>query len=197
MLLEKLCPQMRGRLVEISDKVRLRDASEGNLAQRANTLARKARAKAALQNADLACVFVHEDLDGADGETYPGIRERVQAALAKELGSAHYVLSVAEVEAWLLLFPDALTKTVTTWKVPQQYRNRDTGTFGDPKEILKRNVSGSARRYVESDAPDVLANAVAMNRLDEPSGSNRSWYQLRTDATECCQQHIPKMRRPQ
>ncbi|MEU7948862.1 hypothetical protein AB0C50_29625 [Micromonospora taraxaci] len=182
--------------MEISDAVRLRDASAGTLAARAETLARKARARAVRENASLGCVFVHEDLDGADGDIYPVTRERVRAALTKALNSAHYVLSVAEVEAWLLLFPDALTKTVSSWQLPQQYRNRDTGTLIDPKKIMKNSVSSPARRYRESDAAEVVARAIALNCLDTPSGSNRSWSQLRADATECGGHHIPQMRRP-
>ncbi|MET7373442.1 hypothetical protein [Micromonospora arida] len=197
-LLEAWCPAMSGRLVEINDPVRLlRAKSHGELTGRVRTLASKAKARAKLERAELACVFVHEDLDRPDGPEYVEARHRVQTALDATFGNAHYVLSVAEVEAWLLLFPDALTGTVSSWKVPQQYRNRDTGMLGDPKQILMRNVSGSARRYRESDAPDVLAKAVALGRLDQPAGTNHSWSQLRADATECCQRHIPKMRRPQ
>lgn len=195
-LLEAFCPQMRGRIVEISDPVRLHSATT-TLAARAEALGRKARARAARENADLACTFVHEDLDEPDSESYPEIHARVQAALTKACGSAHYVLSVAEMEAWLLLFPDALTKLVSGWTVPKQYRNRDTGTFDDPKKLLKQNVSTAARRYRESDAPDVLAKAVEQNLLDQPVGSNRSWAQLRADASECGQRHIPTMRSAQ
>ncbi|MER7165307.1 hypothetical protein ABT336_04400 [Micromonospora sp. NPDC000207] len=198
-VLEKLCPTMRGRLVEINDSVRLHRAkSHGELISRVRTLTRRARARAALERAELACLFVQEDFDRTDGDEYVEAQQRVQAALRTEVDSAHYVLSVAEVEAWLLLFPEALTGTVSSWNVPRQYRNRDTGTLPDPKEILKRNVGGAGgRRYRESDAPDVLAKAAALNRLDQPVGRNRSWNQLRDDAAECCKLHIPKPRRPQ
>lgn len=197
-LLETWCPAMAGRLVEINDSVRLLNArSHGELTGRVRTLASKAQARATRERAELACVFVHEDLDRPDGDEYVEARQRVQSALDAQFGNAHYVLSVAEVEAWLLMFPAALTGTVSAWKVPQQYRNRDTGTLGDPKQILMRNVAGSGRRYRESDAPDVLAKAVALNCIDNPVGSNRSWNQLRTDATECCKSHIPRARRPQ
>lgn len=197
-VLEKWCPAMNGRLVEIIDPVRLHGAkSHGELTSRVKTLASRARARAKLERADLACVFVHEDFDRPDGDEYVATRTRVQRALDAELANAHYVLSVAEVEAWLLLFPDALTKLVSGWTVPKQYRNRDTGTFDDPKKLLKQNVSTAARRYRESDAPDVLAKAVEQNLLDQPVGSNRSWAQLRADASECGQRHIPTMRSAQ
>ncbi|MEU6206190.1 hypothetical protein ABZ814_21710 [Micromonospora musae] len=194
-LLEEFCPQMRGRLVEINDKVRLRDATQGTLSARVDVLAKKARARASRENAELACVFVHEDLDRIDGEMYITVRDRVQKALIDALGSAHYVLSVEEMEAWLLLFPDALAGMVSSWKVPAQYRNRDTGSIADPKKVLMRSVSKSGRPYRESDAPAVFGKAVALGCVHKPVGTNRSWNQLRTDASDCCQQHIPRMRR--
>lgn len=195
-LLEEFCPDMRGRIVEVNDSVRLRGASPGTLAARVDTLAKKARARAARENAELACVFVHEDLDGPDGDGYVNTHDRVQRALTRALGAAHYVLAVAEMEAWLLLFPDALAGTVSSWKVPKQYRNRNTGALADPKKIMMNSVSGSARPYRESDAPDVFAKAVALNCLDQPSGTNRSWSRLRTDVDDCLRQHLPRMRKP-
>lgn len=189
-LLEAFCPEMRGRIVEINDPVRLREAGQQALAGRVNKLARLVRARATRESADVACVFVHEDLDRVDGAEYDAARDRVQAALAKEFGAAHYVLSVWEMEAWLLLFPDALTGLVTSWKVPAQYRNRDTGTLSDPKKILMQKVSSANRRYRESDAPDVLVRAVTLGCVDRPDGSNRSWQQFRADAVDCCRTHL-------
>lgn len=196
-LLERFCPQMNGRLVEINDSVRLRGASDGTLADRVRTLARKARAKAAFEGTQLACLFVHEDFDRPDGDEYVKVRDRVQAALVSELDRAHYVLAVWEIEAWLMLFPDALAGVTSSWKIPNQYRNRDTGSLNDPKKILIQSFARSGRRYRESDAPDAFGKAVDLNCLDQPIGTNRSWKQLRADATACCQQHIPQMRRPQ
>lgn len=194
-LLEEFCPQMSGRLVETNATVRLRGASPSTLAERVNSLKGKVEARAEREKADLACVFVHEDLDATDGPRYAADRTRVQKALSRAFGTAHYVLAVEEIEAWLLLFPDALTRLVSSWKVPAKYHNRDTGTLTDPKGLMKRVVSGSVRRYRESDAPDVFATAVALGCLDRPVGTNRSWDQLRTDANECCRQHVPRQRK--
>ena len=189
-LLESFCPEMRGRIVEINDPVRLRAASEQNLTARVNKLCRLVRARATREAADLACVFVHEDLDRVDGAEYDIVRDRVQAALVKEFGAAHYVLPVWEMEAWLFLFPDALTRLVKSWQVPAQYRNRDTGSLSDPKKILMQKVGGSARRYRESDAPDVLGHAVELGCVDRPEGTNRSWQRFRADAADCCRTHL-------
>jgi hypothetical protein len=101
-LLEAQCTEMHGRLVEINDSVRLRLATGKNLADRVAALGRKARARAIREQADLACVFVHEDLDSCHSADYDDARGRVQDALEAEFGSAHYVLDVlaaAEMEA--------------------------------------------------------------------------------------------------
>ncbi|WP_261576451.1 hypothetical protein [Frankia gtarii] len=196
-LLEATCPDMRGRIVEIKDPVRLRTATETRLAERVRTLARKARARALLEDAELACVFIHEDLDRVDGVGYPEARERVQKALNKELRSAHYVLAVAELEAWLLLFPDAITAFSSSWRVPAARRRKDTGRFADPKKVMKNEVSGPTRSYRESTAPDIFSKACDLKILDMPNGSNRSWQRFREDVSSCCTHHLGGGRRPQ
>ncbi|MDP9841694.1 hypothetical protein [Streptosporangium lutulentum] len=194
-LLEDFCPEMRGRVVEISDPVRLHQATGANLAARAETLARKVRARAVRDDTTVACVFVHEDLDAVDGDQYPVIRLRVEKALETALGTAHYALAVAEIESWLLLFPDALTAVCGSWSVPARHRGRDTGRLADPKQVLMREVSGSGRRYREADAPEVFGQAVAMGLAESPTGRNRSYEQLREDAARCCTDHVwPKSR---
>lgn len=182
---------MKGRIVEMNDTVRLRAATGDNLSTRIDTLARKARARAARESAGLACVFLHEDLDAVDSHEYIQVRERVQRELNNSFSHAHYVLPVWEIEAWLLLFPAALTGTVSSWSVPKPYRNRDTGRIVDPKGVLRRKVSSSRRRYQESDASKVLARAAELGCLDKPEGTNRSWTMLRTDADICSRHHIP------
>jgi hypothetical protein len=189
-LLEADCPEMRGRLVEIKDSVRLHGASDATLALRADVLVRKARARAEFEHAQLACLVVHEDWDRVDGESWDVARARVQKALAAAAGSAHYVLAAWEIEAWLLQFPDALAAEVSSWVVPRKYRGRDTGTLRDPKKILASECGGRGRRYRESDAPAVLRNAANDGLLDQPVGSNRSWTTFRDEIAMCCASHL-------
>ncbi|SFI52348.1 hypothetical protein SAMN05216275_103442 [Streptosporangium canum] len=189
-LLEDLCPDMRGRIVEISDPVRLRQATGANLAARAETLARKVRARAVRDDTTVACVFVHEDLDAVDDDRYPIVRLQVEKALETALGRAHYALAVAEIESWLLLFPDALTAFCGSWSVPARHRGRDTGKLADPKQVLMKEVSGSSRRYRETDAPDVLDRVVTLGLTAAPLGRNRSYERLREDAARCCAEHL-------
>ncbi|WP_406312837.1 hypothetical protein OHA77_30480 [Streptosporangium sp. NBC_01639] len=189
-LLEAYCPDMHGRLVEINGTLRLCDATGAELERRVERLRRLVNARAARDNAEVACVFIHEDLDRTDGTDYHPIRERVEKALGKAFGSAHHVLAVWETEAWLLLFPDALAALVAGWKLPQKYWGKDTGRLTDPKRILMEEISRSGRKYRESDAPDVLEKAIALGKLGNPLGSNRSWSQLRDDVERCCSEHI-------
>lgn len=189
-VLEDTCPEMRGRLVEIADPVRLHAAPAEKLTSRVSALARKARARAARERAELACVVVHEDWDATDGPDAGHARERVQKALAAELGSAHYVLATWEIEAWLLLFPDAQRATAAKWSLPHRYLDRDTGLIADPKSMLRTHCVDGRRRYSVTDAPTVLAKAVELREIDRPRGRNRSMEHLTQEAQTCCAEHL-------
>lgn len=188
--LEAFCPKMQGRIVFLNDKVPLRDASGATLNDRVRRFALLVRAKAERERAPIAAVFLHEDLDDVDSKRYETVRERVQRALARELENAHYVLAVWEMEAWLLLFPEAVTSFVNGWQVPTKRRGRDTGKFQDPKRIFKDEISKAGTRYRESDAPDIANHIVALGKHAAPIGSNRSYEAFRTDAAGRCQELI-------
>ncbi|MGH3622861.1 MAG: hypothetical protein ACRDQ5_13855, partial [Sciscionella sp.] len=117
-------------------------------------------------------------------------RKQAQEALESRLPSVHYVLTVWEMEAWLLLFPDVLAGFAASWKVPAKYRKKDTGRLADPKHILKTECSGTKRRYLESDAPMIFEKVAALQEHENPTGSNRSWQQFRQDAQYCCAKHL-------
>jgi hypothetical protein len=184
--LEEFCPEMQGRIVFLNDKVPLRDAGEENLKKRVARFAAQVRAKAARERASIAAVFVHEDLDQVDSGRYEMIHKRVQRALVRELGNAHYVLAVWEIEAWLLLFPDEVAAFATKWQVPASRRGRDTGRFQDPKRIFKEEISRAGTSYRESDAPAIANRIIARGALSSQSGSNRSYEVFRSDAAERC-----------
>lgn len=190
-LLEAFVPPMRGRIVEISDKVRLRQATGTTLGERVTVLRNKVTARAAREGADVACVFIHEDLDAIDSSDYDTVRKRVQEALDKNFRTAHYVLAAWELEAWLLLFPRALESFNKSWKIPARYRNKDTGLLVDPKRVMMTEVTTQARRYRESDAPEILDRVVSLSDHLQPIGSNRSWDQTRLDVTTCGAHHLP------
>jgi hypothetical protein len=179
---------MQGRIVFLNDKTPLRDASEANLNDRVRRFALHVRARAAREQAPIAAVFVHEDLDDIDSDRYDAICKRVQGALVRELENAHYVLAVWEIEAWLLLFPQAVAGFTNGWRVPARRSGRDTGKFQDPKHIFKDEISKAGMSYRESDAPAIARHIVARGAHSAPIGSNRSFEDFRTYATDRCQE---------
>lgn len=186
-LIEAVCPDARGRIVEINDVVRLRDAGDADLIERVRRLAGRIRARAEREQAEVACVFIHEDLDAPDSSQRDAIRSRVQAVLSRNIAGSHYILAAWEIEAWLLLFPDAISAVSSSWMVPNRYRGADTGRIVDPKRVMKKEVSRTANsRYRETDAPRVIDKVVELCLQNAPSGSNQSYYELRQSASDCC-----------
>jgi hypothetical protein len=184
--LEAFCPQMQGRIVFLNDKIPLRDASDATLKERVRRFAFLVKARAERERASIAAVFLHEDFDEADSGRYETVRVRVQHALARELENAHYVLAVWEIEAWLLLFPEAVASFAKGWQVPAKRSGRDTGRFQDPKRIFKDEISNSGTRYRESDAPAIASHIVALAQQSAPVGTNRSYDAFRTNTAGRC-----------
>ena len=119
--LEVFCPEMRGRAVFLNDKVPLRDASDDTLKKRIEHFKRLVRARAAREKATVAAIFLHEDLDKVDSDSYRAVRDRVQRAFSGELANAHgWAPAVWEIEAWLLLFPESIAHFNAGWAVPIQ-----------------------------------------------------------------------------
>lgn len=177
---------MHGRIVFLNDKVPLRDASEVNLTGRVERFARNVRARAAREQASIAAVFLHEDLDDVDSERYDLVRKRVQRALTRELDNAHYVLAVWEIEAWLLLFPEQVAGFSTGWQVPSKRRGKDTGRFQDPKRIFKEEISRTGARYRESDGPSIAARVARHGTHAAPTGRNRSYEAFCGEVSDRC-----------
>lgn len=193
-LLEERYPDLRGGIAQIRDPVRLHKATGANLTKRVRSIISKAEGIAEKQGAGtrVACLYIHEDFDSVDGAAYIEAHRRVEEEIRRQAGQGHYVLAVAEMEAWMLLFPDALSSVVKAWKVPSRYRGKDTGRFQDPKGVLMREVSGTGkgRRYTESDAAGVFRAVVDGGHHLSPQGTNRSWEHFRRDMARCGREHL-------
>ncbi len=192
-LLEEEQPGLRGSVVQIGDPVRLHKATGANLTERVRSILKKAEGVAEKQGpgARVACLYVQEDFDAADGSASVEAHRRVEQEIHRQMGHGHYVLAVAEMEAWMLLFPGALSSVVKAWKVPAKYQGRDTGRFSDPKRILMREVSGTkGRKYTESDAPAVFRAIVEGKYLGSPRGTNSSWARFWRDVELCGREHL-------
>lgn len=192
-LLEEKQPGLRGSIVQIRDTVRLHRATGANLTKRVRSIINKAEGAAEKHGpgTQVACLYVHEDFDDVDGPAYVEAHQRVEREIHRQMGHGHYVLAVAEMEAWTLLFPEALSSVVNAWRVPAKYQGKDTGRFSDPKRILMREVSGArGRRYTESDAPAVFRAIVEGGHLSSPRGKNSSWNRFWGDAELCGREHL-------
>lgn len=163
------------RLVEISDKTRLKTATGPDLAARVRTIVGKAKGRALRAKGPLVGLVIHEDLDGYTDAEYTRVRANVAGALSRESPSnSALALAAWESEAWLLLFPDAFPAVRPNWKVPAQLQGRDTGTIKSPKEELKRKLGSPAFR--ECDGPKVAEQARSLGLLASgPTGTNRSY----------------------
>ncbi|MFG2309709.1 hypothetical protein ACGFS9_13700 [Streptomyces sp. NPDC048566] len=163
------------RLVEISDKTRLKTATGPDLAARVRTIIGKAKGRALRAKGPLVGLVIHEDLDGYTDAEYTRVRTNVAGALSRESPcNSALALAAWESEAWLLLFPDAFPAVRPNWKVPAQLQGRDTGTIKSPKEDLKRRLGSPAFR--ESDGPKVAEQARSLGLLASgPTGTNRSY----------------------
>lgn len=185
--IEAFCPEMHSRVVFLNDKIPLRDASDVNLRMRVDHFKKLVQARAAREKATVAGVFLHEDLDEVDSDSYESVRDRVQRALTRELANAHYVLAVWEIEAWLMRFPETIAQFNTGWEVPSKRRRRDTGKFQDPKRIFKDEVCKAGVPYRPTDGPGIAELAIARGEHLAPEGSNRSFADFRTDIGTRCQ----------
>ena len=170
-------PGCAGRTVEINDQVRLRQAGQA-LAGRAAKLTGLAPARAEREGSDLAAFFVHEDFDAIECDERHHTRARVQGTLSARFANSFSVLATWEIEAWLLLFPDALSATRKGWAVPQKYLGRDTARVEDPQRVLTQEISRGGPRYQEANAAEVLAKAVELDLLGRPQGRNGSWREF-------------------
>ena len=185
-LLEALCEHARGRIVEINDIVRLRQANDVALRERINKLAGSVRAKGVRERATVQCVFIHEDFDETDSTQRANVRGRVQEALGREITRVYYVLATWEVEAWFLMFPDALAEFASSWSVPTRYLGADTGRIRDPKRVMKREVAKAGPEYRESDAPDIAGMITDLDLQRSPTGRNGSYNEFLASALSCC-----------
>lgn len=179
-LVRKHRPGLRGKLVHISDPVRIKAATGANLTKRIRAVVNKAKGRAARDRAQLSGIIVHEDLDAPTGPQYVHERRRLADALAQHspCGTA-LALAAEETEAWLLLFPDAFPRVHPGWKVPPQLRAKDTGTVKDPKELLQKKLGSPV--YRESEAPAIMRAAQEAGLLGSPSGVNQSYRDFVTD----------------
>lgn len=126
-----------------------------------------------------AAVF-HEDADDVE----PG-HERLETNIKRTYASAPCevvaAVSAWEIEAWWLMFPDAVGAVCTSWNVPDKYVGRSVGLIRNAKEELARCVRtqsikrGKAREYHEKDCELIARAIVELGLVRKPRAHSASW----------------------
>ncbi|HEX7838263.1 MAG TPA: hypothetical protein VF469_12400 [Kofleriaceae bacterium] len=154
-----------------------------------NALPKKARSNAE-KIADLAriegrvrrvlAVLAHEDCDAIEPE-HLEVADRIESEL-RSVGCPNpiAVTPAWEIEAWWLIFPEAVGKLVEGWREPSDWLGRDVGRLKDAKEQLSRAVQprpagrSSPRAYHERDSIEIAQNIVADGLLTSFADGRRS-----------------------
>ncbi|KUN90368.1 hypothetical protein AQJ66_00040 [Streptomyces bungoensis] len=132
--------------------------------------------------AKLAGVVIHVDLDGVADESYDKLRRRIteeMRATFKDCPSA-LALAAYEIEAWLMLFPEAFPKVRPGWRLREADCRRDLARLEKAKEHLVKYLGKPP--YRESDAPAIMQAAVRGRHVTaRPAGNNRSFRDFADD----------------
>jgi hypothetical protein len=84
-----------------------------------------------------------------------------------------------EIEAWWLVFPDAVVAVVDGWREPKDWLGKDVGKLENAKEALAKSVrpTGGRRKprdYHEADSIEIANIVVKLNLLPSFEGDHRT-----------------------
>ncbi|MCP9206397.1 hypothetical protein [Streptomyces cucumeris] len=126
--------------------------------------------------AKLVGIVIHADLDAVADDNYDKVRRRIaeeMRATFKEYPSA-LALAAYEIEAWLMLFPEAFPKVKPGWRLREADCRRDLAKLEKTKEHLEKYLGKPP--YSESHAPAIMEAAVKGGHvIARPTGNNRSY----------------------
>ncbi|MGW5582995.1 hypothetical protein [Streptomyces sp. NPDC003857] len=164
------CPEVRF----MRKPVRLARA-QATLSPRLQEIKRFAQGRA--DPAKLAGVVIHVDFDAVTDENYDKVRRRIteeMRATFKGCCPSALALAAWEMEAWLMLFPEAFPKVNPGWQLKEAERRRDLGQITKAKEHLVKCLGKPP--YSVSHAPKIMKEAVKGRHVSaRPSGNNRSF----------------------
>ncbi|MEU8674419.1 hypothetical protein [Streptomyces sp. NPDC048560] len=184
-LISELHPGTCPKIVHIGKQIHLA-AADRQLRPRLDELRRLAQAMERSQGATLAAIAVHVDFDGVEGPDYAKTRQRISSELENMFSpgcDTALALSAFEMEAWLMLFPDAFPKVRPGWKLSAQECRRNLGMIENAKEHLKRLLKQPP--YRESDAPAIAEQAARLKLVvPAPSGTSRSYVDFAGDLSK-------------
>lgn len=136
--------------------------------------------RAEMATSSVVCVLVHRDCDAVT-PAHVGDAKEIETAFRAEGFDVTAVTPAWEMEAWLFLWPTAVSAYRSHWKLSQRYMGRNTGLIRNAKEEFRRAVRNNRYRdYRESDAPGIFAKVRELQVLDKPEGTNASFSDFRT-----------------
>ncbi|MCP9491105.1 MAG: hypothetical protein MSC31_14705 [Solirubrobacteraceae bacterium MAG38_C4-C5] len=153
------------------------------LAASAERLASLWRQEGAVRRVD--CLYNHEDTDDVEPSHVP-LAARIESSLRSAGCPGHAVACAWELEAWFLMWPDAIEATRRAWVVPRRLRGRNVGQITDPKRELETRLAVGKPpqlRYQEKHAPEVAAQIAS--RLSQRTGTSESYERFLRTLDEC------------
>lgn len=138
-------------------------------------------ARAAEAGFPIAAIVAHEDCDAIE-PSHVAISNKIESTLGAA-GCPGVIIAATpawEIEAWWLLFPEAVAKVASSWQCPDGWLGRNVGVVPNAKEQLgksvlpKGKIQPASRRYSESDSEVIARNIVELELLGEFNGDYRT-----------------------
>ena len=137
---------------------------KGALPTTARSNAEKIASVVRQEGGPVLAVLAHQDCDDLE-PAHEAAAASIEAALSTAGCPGPIGVTPAwEMEAWWMVFPEAVGKIVTGWRDPDDWIGRDVGLVRHAKEELKKAVQPRPRRaspprdYEERDSIDVARN---------------------------------------
>jgi len=177
-LTEGLRPDLVGKVEPRSAPlVLIKNATREHAKSNAQRIAELARQEMAAR--EVLAVLAHEDCDATE-PAHVAATQRIEEEL-RAAGSP-YPIGVTpawEIEAWWMLFPEAVGCVVEGWREPRDWIGRDVGAVRHAKEALARAVRprghprSPLRDYLERDSIPIASNIASQGLLDSFSEGAR------------------------
>ncbi len=143
--------------------VLIKDADAERARSNAQKIAALVKQESAARN--VLAVITHQDCDALE-PAHVAVAQKIENHI-KAAGCATSVVAAApawEIEAWWMLFPEAVGRLVLGWRDPDDWIGRDVGKVKNAKEALASAVQprpptkSPPREYEESDSVAIAEN---------------------------------------
>lgn len=190
-LIVAICPELAGKVKPLSrPPILIKDARPGDVVGRASVISALIEGEKAV--ADVICVFAHEDCDAVE-PAHEGLAMKIEESMASAGHHVHAVTPAWEIEAWWLMWPDALVAYRSSWRKITKYRERNVGVVENAKEALRRELrptrgSGEsrARDYRETDSPGIAKTIREGGYIASTQAKSASYDRFVESVTSCC-----------